>query len=213
MSRTGFLVVGALIFALAAAGVLVWTNVLVIPSTPPSTPQTAEQKLMARIAERAAGGGVAVTFAEKDIKRWQLPTGHRLERFSLHDGEAVFARLTSEGPVDNEKPSWAERGLSIPLPVEFNNMTRGRRVEIGIVARSSQSNPSKALLAVYATQEAGNSGWQALGLKPAFELLTFTYDVPAVEAYSNQPILVIHSDEEGMGKSVEILGAFVKLVK
>lgn len=201
---------GAVVLALMSVGVLVWSNAISLPFF---TSYPSNQELMARMTEVSQSGGIAATFSAKDISKWQLPDGHKLERFSLTDAETGFARLTSTGPVDNNRPNWEERGLSLTLPVEFNNRTRGKRLEIGIVARSAQTRPSEALLAVYATRQAGNSGWQELVLQSGFQLTTFTYDVPAIaEEYTNAPILVLHSDRAGAGGSVEILGIYIKIL-
>ncbi len=160
----------------------------------------------------SGAGRFEATFSEMDIKRWGLPPKHRLERRRLHEGEILFAHLTCIGPVNNAATSWDLRGLSLKLPVELNNFSRGKRIEVGVVARSGAECVSHAMMAVYATQEAGNSGWRSLALKPTFELLTFTYEVPAtVERYTKHPILVIHSDENGASRSVEMLGAYVKV--
>lgn len=158
-----------------------------------------------------ASGGTALTFDDSAIKGWTLPPGHRLERFSLDGGKAVFARLSSTTALNNDFPSWAERGLSFQFQVEMNNISSGKRIEVGVIARSAQSNGSHNLNVVYATQQAGNSGWQKLELSPQFQLLKFTYDVPAVPTgYQSAPIVVLHSDEAGSGRGVELLGIYVK---
>jgi hypothetical protein len=164
------------------------------------------------MTEVARSGSVVATFSEKDITRWGLPPEHRLDRHRFHDGEVFYGRLTCIGPVNNAANTWEMRGLSLKLPVEFNNHSRGKRVEVGIVARRGGVFPSEAMMVVFATQEAGNSGWRLFTLKSTFELLTLTYDVPATsELYSKHPILVIHSDANGTSKSADILGAYVKV--
>lgn len=211
MSRTGFLVAGALVFALAAAGVLVWTNVLELPSS--LLPQSAEAKLVAKMKDAVAGGGgYAVTFGQADVANWQLGPGHKLERFSVEGGDAVFARLTSAAPLDATTWEWSTQGLSATFPIVFNNQSNGGRVEIGIVARMAASNPSSAMSVVYATQQAGNSGWKVINLGADFALASFTFNVPKVEAgtYTKKPILVINADPTGSGRAVEVLGVYVK---
>jgi hypothetical protein len=226
MSRTGYLVVGALIFALAAAGVLVWTNYIdlsgkpsvapadTVPvSTPTSQPSSREAQLVTQMNEAAAGGGFVASFLEADVRKWQIGQGHRLERFSLDPSGPVFARLTSSTPLDKVSVEWPSLGLSMALPVEFANLANGRTVEIGFIARSAQSNGSPELSVIYATQQAGNSLWRAIELKPTFEAYKFTFDVPKVDSgYINGPIVVFHSDATGNGRAVEMIGAYVKLV-
>lgn len=214
MSRTGYLIVSALIFALAAAGVLVWTNTVQLPIS--MSPQSAEKKLVDQMNEAVAGGGgYAVAFGQADVTKWQLGAGHRLERFSVEGGDAVFARLTSGAPLNKETWEWATQGLSTELPVQFNNQTNGKKIEIGIVARMSSANPSKTISVAYATQQAGNSGWQEIALSGDFALKTFTFDVPPLEpgSYTAKPILVIHADSSGGGAAAEILGVYVKQAK
>jgi len=159
----------------------------------------------------AASGGLVITFADSNIQGWLLPPGHKLERFAMDGGQAVFARLTSSAPLNDNTPTWAERGLSYALPIELAAKTNGARMEIGIVAKSPSSNGSDALSIVYATQQAGNSGWRQLPLTTQFQLLTFIYDVPSVaEGYSNPPMVVLHSDQTGAGRAVEIVGLYAK---
>lgn len=225
MSRTGYLVVGALIFALAAAGVLVWTNNIDLsgephtvpgnnlPTTPTTAPPSREAQLVTAMNEAAAGGGFAASFLEEDVRKWQIGPGHRLERFSLDPSGPVFARLTSSGTLDKASVEWASLGLSMALPVEFANLANGRTVEVGFIARSAQSNGSPDLSVIYATQQAGNSLWRTIELKPNFEAFKFTFDVPKVESgYVNGPIVVFHSDAAGSGRAVEMIGSYVKLV-
>jgi len=199
----------AIVLALVAAATLFGTDFFRKNPFGPSL----ETQLMARINEAASQGGLVATFGEPYTKGWQLPKGHRLERFSLNDGEAVFSRLTSSVPRTNDLPTWPDRGLSFSFPIDFATRTKGQWLEIGIVARRSPQNSSETLNVVYSTQQAGNSGWQNLALGENFELKTFPYQVPDVpEGYSHQPIIVLHSDTEGRGRSVEILGVYVKFL-
>lgn len=226
MSRTGYLVVGALIFALAAAGVLVWTNYIDLSGKPPvaapksapasapaSQPPSREAQLVTAMNEAAAGGGFAASFMETDVRKWQIAPGHRLERFSLDPAGPVFARLTSGVALDKASVQWPSIGLSLTLPVGFAKLVNGRKVEVGFIARSAQSNGSPDLSVIYATRQAGNSLWRTFELKPNFEAYKFTYDVPSIESgYVNGPIVVFHSDAGGSGRAVEMIGAYVKLV-
>lgn len=227
MTRTT-LIIGALIFALAAAGVLVWTGVIdpskttsttsappadTAATVPPAT-LSREAQLVNEMSAAAAGGGFAVSFVEADVRKWQLAEGQKLERFSLDAAGPVFARLTSPSALDKASVEWATLGLSLPLPVEFANMANGRKIEVGFVARAAQSNGSSEISAIYATQQAGNSGWQAITLKPSFEAYKFVYDVPRVDGgYTNGPIVVFHSDAAGSGRSIELIGAYVKFAQ
>jgi len=159
----------------------------------------------------AASGGLAVTFGDSNIQGWLLPPGHKLERFAVDGGQAVFARLTSSVALNDNTPTWAERGLSYAFPVDLAAKTNGARIEIGVIAKSASTNGSEALNIVYATQQAGNSGWQQFSLTPQFQLFTFTYDVPSLsDGYSNPPMVVLHSDQTGSGRAVEILGLYAK---
>jgi hypothetical protein len=210
MSRTGFLIVGALIFALAAAGVLVWTNNLELPSG--ILPQSAEAKLVTQMTGTAGEGGFAVTFAQRDLKAWQIAPGHRLERFSVDGGDAVFARLTSSSPLDRSTLEWPTQGLSVALPVDLNARSDGKQLEIGVLARAPNSKPATTLSVVYATRQAGNTGWREVPLSGQFELKTIKYNVPHVDGgYTNPPVLVLNADPSGEGGSVEILGVYLKI--
>jgi hypothetical protein len=167
------------------------------------------------LKEAAAGGGYAVTFAQADASKWQIGEGHRLERFTAADGTTAFARLTSSKGVEPTSFEWPNQGLSSRFPVAFNNRTNGGKLQIGVIARAPGTNASKAVSVVYATWQAGNSGWKDIPVGPNFELTTFTFDVPklAPGAYTNQPIIVINADRSGNGASVEILGIYVKQIQ
>jgi hypothetical protein len=212
MNRAGLIIV-ALLLAAAALAVLFWTELgnNLGGQVPFAGTQTNETRLVAQMKNAAAGGGYAVTFETADAQKWQLGAGHRFERFSV-DGGGVFGRLTSSVPLNGTTWEWNTQGLSTSFPVEFNNRTNGSKVQIGIVARRPATNGSPTLSAVYATQQAGNSGWQELSLGPNFELKTFTFDVPPREpgTYTAQPILVINADKTGSGAAAEVLGVFVK---
>lgn len=229
MTRTT-LIIGALIFALAAAGVLVWTGVIdpsmkqptvqgvdapALPSKAPATTQASatgeDAKWIEQMNQVAASGGVAVTFQDESVDGWRLPPGHKLERFSVAGSQTVFSRLTSSVVLSNDPPTWPDRGLSYQFPVQLNNQTNGGQLEVGVVVRSARQNGSDHVNIVYATQQAGHSGWQKLGLNSEFQLLTFNYDVPSLgSGYTNQSIVVLHSDDTGAGRAIEILGVYVK---
>lgn len=218
MSRTGALVVAALILGLVAAAVLVWSNNTNLPGfrSEPSTTEVAgsspEAQLVALMTEVATAGGVAATFTDNDLPKWKLAQGHKLERYSLGGANATMARLTSAAPFDPTSVDWYSTAATFTLPLEFAQRTNGKKIEVGIVARSPSTNASPVLSAVYATQQAGNSGWKPLALSGEFKLIKFEYDVPAVEGgYQNAPILAFHSDAQGAGRSVEILGAYARL--
>jgi hypothetical protein len=174
-----------------------------------------EQQLVKRMTDTAAaGGGYAVTFADVDAKKWHVAEGHQLEKFSLDAGTAGLARLTSSAPLNPTTWEWATQGLSTAFPIAFNNQTGGRKVEIGVVARLAQAKSTDAISVVYATQQAGNSGWQKIPLTPEFELRKFIFSVPVLDPgpYTKEPILVIHADATGGGRAAEILGVYVKQV-
>jgi hypothetical protein len=171
---------------------------------------TEEQQLVDQMFENAKSGGSLATFTDSEVRRWQLADGHRLERLSLDVPDAVVARLTSQVPLDMSPARWETQGLSMVFPLDIATRFNGRRIEIGIVARTAQANGSPELKAVYATQQAGNSGWKSIRVGPKFELHKFTFDIPAVnEGYRSMPILVIHSDAEGKGRAVELLGVYI----
>jgi hypothetical protein len=228
MGRGGTFIIGALVLALAAAGVLVWTGSLDpslfaggsnVPSVPPmpsvpSTPASREAQLVNAMNEAAAGGGFAASFLHTDAGKWKLADGHRLERFSLDPTGPTIARLTSSVALEWRSNQWPNQGLSVLLPKEFGQLANGRTIEIGVVARMAASNGSPHFTAVYATQQAGNSQWKSIVVKPQFEIHKFTYDVPAVETgYSSEPIVVITSDSAGQGRAVELIGIYVKLAQ
>lgn len=226
MGRAGGLFLGALIFALLAAGVLVWTGVLNLSPKPPYEPGSPtapsptvsasvspEAELVKVMNDAAAGGGIAVSFREKDAGKWKIADGHRLERFSLDPTGPVFARLSSSMPLEWQSNQWPNQGLSALLPRQFASAANGRRIEVGFVARTAPVNGSRHFAAIYATQQAGNSQWKSFVLKPQFGTYSFTYDVPALEGgYAAEPIIVFHSDPAGKGRSVELIGLYVKLL-
>lgn len=209
MTRTG-LIAAALVLAAAAIGFFFWADLLRLSGQ--SSPPSREGQLVAKMTVAASGGGYAVTFSSGDAAKWQIADGHKLERFSVDGEDVSFARLSSNTPLDAATWEWATQGLSATFPVDFNNQTNGQRVEIGVIARAPSANATGAISVVYATQQAGNSGWRELALGGEFALSTFTFDVPKVEpgSYSKQPIVVINADPTGTGRSAEILGVYVK---
>lgn len=220
MGRSGTFIIGVLVLALAAAGILVWADVVKLPESmfpqPPSVPavSSTDTGLISAMNDAVASGGFAATLSESDARRWLVAEGHRLERFSLDPQGPAFARLTSAAVLDKASNQWPTLGLSVGLPLAFTKITIGQRIEVGIVARSAPSNGSPNLTAVYATQQAGNSGWKSIPLQSEFQLLKFVYDVPAVDGgYANSPIIVLHSDATGGGRAVEIIGVYAKAVQ
>lgn len=222
MTRTT-LIIGALIFALAAAGVLVWTGVIdpskttstasappaeATTSLPPAT-LTREAQLVNDMSAAAAGGGFVATFSETDAPKWTLAQGTRLERFALEGGNTVFARLSSAAAVEATPRL---DGVYVELPKEFAATSAGRKIEIGVVARAARSNPAEDFAIVYFTRKMGNSGWLSTDLAPEFQLKIFEYDVPAPEdGYPEGPVVAIRGASAGGDKGVEMLGVYVRL--
>jgi hypothetical protein len=210
MSRTNTLITGAVALAIVAAILMVWTNLFGIQQLLGMRPS--EKELMAEMTEIAASGGQVSTFSKGLINTWKVAEGHKLERFGLNDEGAVFARLTSSVVLDGKSFDWPNLGLSWLMTQEFNNSVAGRRIEIGIVARRSQQNSSEQLFLMYATQQAGNTGWKPVPLSNQFELQKIYFDVPSPEGgFQNPPIMILHSDPDGKGRSVEMLGAYVRV--
>lgn len=208
MGRFGLLA-GAAVLILAAVGAFFWKDILRL------TGQVSEEQLVTDLKIAAAGGGYAVTFSQADGSKWQVADGHQLEKFSIDNGAIAFARLTSSVPMNAETWEWSTQGLSTLFPVAFNNRTNSGKLQIGVIARSPAIKGSKAISVVYATQEAGNSGWKDIPIGPSFELTTFVFDVPKRDpgSYTKQPILVINADRSGSGASAEILGVYVKQIQ
>jgi hypothetical protein len=206
--RSTYLIGGTIVLALVAAGVLFGTDFF--RRNPFHTP-TAEEQLVTAMNDVASTGGFAATFSQADAKKWQLGAGLRLERFSMQDSDAVFARLSSSIALDKTSIEWPQLGLSTTLPLPFTKLTNGQDIEVGIVARASQTAPSDALSAIYATQQSGNSGWKSFPLTSRFQLFKFTYHVPQVtQGFHNPPIVVLQPDATGQGRSAEILGIYVR---
>jgi hypothetical protein len=212
MNRAGLIII-AVLLAAAAAAVLFWTELgnNLGGQSIVGTQQSNEARLVAQMKNAVAGGGFAVTFDTSDAQKWQIAPGHRFERFSV-DGGGVFGRLTSGVPLNSTTWEWSTQGLSTLFPVEFNNNTNGRTIEIGVIARASTTNSTKELSVVYATQQAGNSGWHKLPLTGEFKLQTFTFDVPQIEpgTYTKQPVIVLNADADGTNRSAEVLGVYIK---
>lgn len=208
MGRFGLLA-GAAVLILAAVGAFFWKDVLRL------TGQISEEQLVTDLKTAAAGGGYAVTFSQADASKWQVAEGHQLEKFSVDNGATAIARLTSSVPLNAETWEWPTQGLSTLFPVSFNNRTNSGKLQIGVIARSPATNGSKAISVVYATQEAGNSGWKDIPIGSNFDLTTFVFDVPHRDpgTYTKQPILVINADRSGRGASAEILGIYVKQIQ
>lgn len=208
MGRVG-LIVGALALCVVAAGAFFWSDIARLVGL------VSEEQLVKDLKEAAAGGGYAVTLAQADASKWQVGDGHRVERFTVGDGTTGIARLTSSTPLEPSSVEWEKQGLSTKFPVAFNNQTNGGKLQIGVIARAPATNASKAISVVYATYQAGNSGWKDIPVGSNFALTTFTFDVPKIApgAYTNQPILVINADRSGGGASAEILGIYVKQIQ
>jgi len=217
-------VVGALVLALVAAGILVSTDLIKLPwlDSPSSTPgdlpslvgvptsSSPESRLVAPMNEAAAAGGFAASFSEREGRTWELTRGHRLERFALNGGTTVFARLSSGAALDK---SQVIDGLFVELPLEFTRLSAGKRIEVGVVARAAQTNPSNEFSVLYATRQAGNSGWRTFQLASNFELRTFAFDVPAaLDGYSAKPVIVVRGDPLGRGLGLELIGVYAKVM-
>jgi hypothetical protein len=215
MNRSGLLIVGAVIVAAAVLVATFWNDLVKAPQTsggPTSTSPAAsgdrEAQLVKLMNDVASGGGYAATFQPNDAHKWNLDPGHRLERFRFTDSGVAFARVSSTEPLNAEV---VHLGAAVFWPAELSNRFSGKKVEVGVIARQAISNPSPSLAIVFATRQAGNSGWKDFQLSPQFELLKFTYDVPAAEqGYQSEPMVVVHADPQGQGRSVELLGIVVR---
>jgi hypothetical protein len=221
MPKAMYLVV-LLVIAAIAAGVYFGTDLLNPPQVTsgaaveatPDTSNSAVAQLVSDMTSIAQAGGYAATFSEQQLVKWQLAEGHKIERFSIGNENTVFARLTSGTALDQTSVDWAPLGLSTLLPLDFATQSAGKKIEVGVIARSAQSNGAAKMMIVYATQQAGNSGWQQVQLQSDFALFRFTFEVPIADGgYTNQPIVVIHSDASGSGKAVELIGTYVKVLQ
>jgi hypothetical protein len=215
-------VAGALALALVAAGVFVGTDLVElpwlntsssIPSVPQlpstSTPSLPQAQLVAPMTEAASAGGFAASFAAQGGGSWELTPGHRLERLGLNGGGTVFARLSSGIALDK---SQIIDGTYVELPAEFAQQSAGKRIEVGIVARAAQSNPSNEFSVLYSTRQAGNSGWRTFQAGSNFEIRSFTFDVPAApNGYDAKPAIAVRGDSQGKGLGLEIIGVYAKL--
>jgi hypothetical protein len=161
------------------------------------------------MSQAAAGGGYAATFSDQDASKWMIAGGHQLERFSLDGRNTVLARLSSSAPITS---TTLLDGLYVELPEQFAALSNGKKIEIGVVARTARANPAQSFSTIYLTRQAGNSGWQTFSLGPEFELKSFEFDVPYVPTgYEARPIVAVYGDPNGGGKGVELLGMYVKL--
>ncbi len=208
MGRMG-LVAGAVALVVAALTAFFWNDIRRLVSGELS----AEGKLVAQVTSAGSGGGFSVTFSQADAKKWHVAQGHRLERFTLESGDAAVARVVSTIPLDMKSTEWPTQGISVQLPAEFSNRSNGKPIEIGIVARVAPGRQKGPLTVVYATRQAGNSGWQQLEVGGQFELKTLSYKVPPLEGgYTNPPVLVINADPSGNGGGIELIGVYIKIV-
>lgn len=223
MPRAGYLILLALLLAAGAAGVLVWTKYIPrellgaagqqVSQKPPADTVHEKQNWMRVMNDVAASGGMALTFDETSIKHWGIAPNHKFERFMINEGGTVFVRLTSSVPLVGETVPWNEKGLSFQLPLGMATKTNGKKIEVAVVARPSRNNGSNHINIVYATQQAGNSGWKKIILSGEFSLFKFQYDVPPVaDGYTLAPIVVLHADDTGTGRAVEILGMYIKIL-
>jgi hypothetical protein len=223
MPRIGLLIGLAAFLVVIVVGALAYTGYFgafnpVGPTKPAGSttanpPPTSAQQLVELMKEQASKGAFVATFTDKDMIKWIVASGHQLERFTLGGADAAFARFSSSVALDLTSPNWLTLGLSVPVPLPYAELYNGKTLEIGIIARSAQANGSRALAAVYATQQSGNSGWQRIPLGPEFTLTQLKYPVPKLEAgYTNPPIIVLHSDPDAEGGSVELIGLYVKVI-
>lgn len=222
MQRTGLIFVVALIAAVAIAAAVFWAGFLGGPEASPgtimgvspnssATADSSEQQLMDEMKSISSQGGVAANFSDRDVKRWSLADGHRIERFSVQGSETVFVRLSSSAALGQPYSRWEDLGLSVKFPTEFLERNKGFAVEIGVIARQPSENASQVINAVLATQQTGNSGWNKLKLTGEFSVQTFKWTIPPSQAaYTAQPILVLSADSEGTGKAVEVIGVYMK---
>jgi hypothetical protein len=221
MNQKGVLIVAVIVLGLAAAGALfVWmlpsgdevatasdTEAVSLRTSGPTI--SSEYSIAMNTMKQSAGdAGFAATFAS-GTEQWVLSEGHKLEKFSLGK-DAAFARLTSSVPIETSK---VVDGLYVELPLDFAVNANGRKVQVGIVARAAQSNPASRFSALYATQQAGNSGWKSIAAGEAFELHTFEFLVPKqTDGYSAKPVISIRADDEGREVGLELIGVYAKVL-
>lgn len=209
MSRSGIVLIISAILFVSLSAILILTKTIDVGLF---NSRFAEEDLGGLMSDVTGKGGVGVTFSGADMKNWNLGPGHQLDRFSISNSNVVFARLKSSQRLDISSVDWRTSSASFTLTSEFAQRSNGKVIEVGVIARTAQSNGAPALAVAYATQQAGNSGWRSLELEPDFRLMKIKYQVPKVPGgYTNVPVIAFHSDPSGSGRAVEILGAYAKL--
>lgn len=217
MSRA-IIIAGVAAVALAAAGVttvgvrypdlsaraLARAAMLV---NPPARPQA----LLDAVRAYPDAGGVALTFALADARRWDVAgeSTYHVETDDALPG-LVFARVAS---AKARPGASAALGLRAFLTPDFAQRANGRRVEFGVIARSPSTHGAGALAIVYATQQAGNSGWRTFRLSRSFAAYTAVFEVPRVaEGYAKPPFISIHADALGRGREADVLAVFARIL-
>ena len=165
---------------------------------------------VSRMNEAVQRGGFAATFGAEDTHVWKIDENHQLERFRLTDAGFGFARISSSVALT---PGIVHVGAALYWPAEVSQKFNGQKVQVGIIARTASANGSPEFGAVFATRQAGNSGWHFLKPTGDFTLLSFEFQIPPVaEGYTNEPMVMIHADPKGAGRAIEVLGVMVRAV-
>lgn len=213
MNKTISLVLVVTVLLVAAVTLYMWPQISGnAPGKQPASSDAPNSNIdwNARMSELVSDDGVLLTFANKDIAAWTISEGHKIERFKLSETADGFGRLSSAAQF-NEGDILS--GLRAALPLAWAQQANGKRIEVGVLARQSQSNSASNFSFAYATMQMGNSGWRTFKLTPNFQVHKFRFDVPSIpEGYNTQPLIVLRSDRIGGNKSVEIAGVYAKLV-
>lgn len=103
-------------------------------------------------------------------------------------------------------------GVLVRLSPVAARQFSGRKVEVEIIARSSQTGGSPVLRTMYSRSgSAETSGWRDLQMTPDFEAHTFTYDVP-VQPPLSFDLIAFWADSTGENLGVDIQSVKVKTI-
>jgi hypothetical protein len=152
-------------------------------------------------------------FASPGVSRWRVPQGTDLKVVKVGDIDAPIGRLSSTVPLNRNSYEWETLGASVLIPSNVVAALNGREIEITVRARTSAQNPSEWIWTVFATQQAGNTGWHASALSRSVEPFRLKFKVPYVqEGYAKPFILVLNGDHDGLGRVAEVESVSIVLL-
>jgi len=97
---------------------------------------------------------------------------------------------------------------------EYAHVFDGQRLRISVQARAAGPSPAPVELAVlYASRQAGNTGWQLFALSEQYQTYSFSFQMPALTRVDEEsPFLILRPASTGPENAVIVREAAISLV-